>query len=89
VWNVALSLAVAPSVKAKDSIPRCRQTHIQQSSKGVILKSSNKDIARQFMAYIKTPPTGDFAWLDLAYPQQASELVGQVLRPSTFMIIKE
>jgi molybdate transport system substrate-binding protein len=54
---IALSLAVAPSAKSKGQyaeVPTDAYPAIEQAA--VILKSSqNKDIARQFMAYIKTP----------------------------------
>ena len=57
VGIIALSLAVAPSVKSKGQhaeVPTDAYPAIEQAA--VILKSSeNKDIARQFMAYIKTP----------------------------------
>lgn len=57
VGIVALSLAVAPSMKTKGQyaeIPTNEYPAIEQAA--IVLKSSqNKEIARQFMAYIKTP----------------------------------
>jgi molybdate transport system substrate-binding protein len=57
VGIVALSLAVAPSMKSKGryaEVPTDAYPAIEQAA--VVLKSSpNKEIARQFMAYIKTP----------------------------------
>jgi molybdate transport system substrate-binding protein len=57
VGIIALSLAVAPSMKSKGQYMEVRADEypaIQQAA--VILKSSkNKEIAHQFMAYIKTP----------------------------------
>src|SRR6266536_209510 len=54
---IALSLAVAPSMKAKGryaEIPSDSYPAIEQAA--VVLTSSpNKEIARQFIAYIKTP----------------------------------
>lgn len=57
VGIVALSLAVAPSMKSKGryvEVPTDAYPAIQQGA--VVLKSSrNKDLAKQFLAYIKTP----------------------------------
>ena len=58
VGIVALSLAVAPSMKTQGryvEVPAADYPSIQQGA--VMLKSSrNKEGARQFLAYIKTPP---------------------------------
>jgi molybdate transport system substrate-binding protein len=58
---VALSLALAPSMQGKGryvEIPSDEYPPIEQAA--VILKSSqNKEIARQFMAFLKTPPILD------------------------------
>ena len=57
VGIIALSLAVAPAMKSKGQyaeVPTDAYPAIEQAA--VILKSSpNKEIAKQFMAYIKTP----------------------------------
>jgi len=57
VGIIALSLAVAPTMKPKGryaEIPTDAYPAIQQAA--VIVKSSpKKDIARQFMDYLKTP----------------------------------
>jgi molybdate transport system substrate-binding protein len=57
VGIIALSLAVAPTMKTKGQyaeVPTDEYPTIEQAA--VILKSSqSKEIARQFMAYIKTP----------------------------------
>ncbi len=57
VGIIALSLAVAPTMKPKGQyaeVPTDEYPAIQQAA--VILKSSqNKEIAKQFMAYLKTP----------------------------------
>jgi molybdate transport system substrate-binding protein len=58
---VALSLAVAPSMKTKGrhfEIPADDYPPIEQAA--VVIKSSqHKDIARQFLAYLQTPPLQD------------------------------
>jgi molybdate transport system substrate-binding protein len=57
VGIIALSLGVAPTMKTKGQyaeIPTDTYPAIEQAA--VILKSSkNKDVAKQFMAYLKTP----------------------------------
>ena len=61
VGIVALSLAVAPAMKEKGryfEVPTDEYPPIEQAA--VILKSSqNREIARQFMAFLKTPPMLD------------------------------
>jgi molybdate transport system substrate-binding protein len=57
VGIIALSLAIAPTMKTKGQyaeIPSDAYPAIEQAA--VILKSSkNKDVAKQFIAYLKTP----------------------------------
>ncbi len=58
VGIIALSLAIAPSMKTKGQyaeVPAGEYPAIEQAA--IVLKSSqNKEIASQFMAYIKSPP---------------------------------